>query len=127
MQEIDEQEEGEFAARSWLAERIQNTPWWAISVAFHALVLACLGLVTFQKELLGRPDKPTIVTLPSKPRESAVPLDVKRGASDRSGPPSSDPAPDMSKDTVPIFAPELEEGDWNETANNDPSREMLRT
>src|SRR5205085_2619711 len=40
-----------FDAKEWLQDQMRKTPWWAISIAFHALILACMGLITFSEHI----------------------------------------------------------------------------
>jgi hypothetical protein len=109
----DEIEIGALDLRGWLAERARQTPWWAISVAFHALALACLTLVTFSKAIL-KPELPAVVTIAKPaPRERLEVADLPRGPVDRAGPPAEDPLD--APDEPPPFAPGFEIGDHDET------------
>ena len=52
----DEGDDGDFTgaddpAAEFLDQAVKSTPWWAISLAFHGLVLACLPLIVFSQRI----------------------------------------------------------------------------
>src|SRR6516162_4011749 len=66
-------EEEEFVqpdeAAEMLDAAVKKTPWFFISIAFHVLVLASLGLITFAT--VNRKDSEAVVTITVKPTQVA--------------------------------------------------------
>ncbi|MEZ0228900.1 MAG: prenyltransferase/squalene oxidase repeat-containing protein, partial [Planctomycetota bacterium] len=57
------------AAAEMLDSAVKNTPWWALSLAFHGCVLASLPLIVFSQQLLaGQPDRPVIIQVNRPPK-----------------------------------------------------------
>jgi hypothetical protein len=82
----DEQVHDGFDARRWLEEKVRTTPFWAISGAFHALLLAALGLVQFAA-MRPATDPPSVITVASRPVRRVDTPEGPRAALDR---PASD-------------------------------------
>ena len=50
-------------AAEMLDTAVRSTPWWAISLGFHAVVLAALPLIVFTTSLVTDRDEPTVITM----------------------------------------------------------------
>src|SRR5262249_54648007 len=99
---------------------VKKTPWFFISIAFHILVLASLGLITFAT--VNRKDSEAAVTITVKPTQVAkieMP-DRPRGVTDRAG----IPGPQAPTDEPHIFCPGAEESDHNESADGEDYGQM---
>jgi hypothetical protein len=105
---------------SWIAQAARNTPWWAISIAFHALILACLTLITFSKEIF-KPEAPTVVQIMPKPKTKVELPERPRGIVDRAGLNTGEP---VQSNEPAIFFPGAEESDHNESADGEDYGQM---
>ncbi len=109
-----------FDLGAWLSEAARNTPWWAISIAFHALVLACLTLITFSKEIF-KAETPTVVQIAPKPKTKVELPERPRGIVDRAGLNTGEPT---ASSEPAIFFPGAEESDHNESADGEDYGQM---
>jgi hypothetical protein len=98
---------------------VRKTPWWAISIAFHVLVLASLGLITFSTKLF-KPEEAT-VTISVKPAQvTKIGMPEPPGPVDKAG----IPGPQAPTDEPPIYFPGAEESDHNESADGEDYGQM---
>ncbi len=108
-------------AADFLDSAVKSTPWWAISLAFHGLVLACLPLIVFSHKIF-KEDGAT-VTIAVKPQQVAkIDLgDRPRGVVEKAGLPGAEkPVTDEPR----IFFPGAEESDHNESADGEDYGQM---
>src|SRR5581483_1138351 len=108
-------------AADFLDSAVKSTPWWAISLAFHGLILACLPLIVFSHKIF-KEDGAT-VTIAVKPTQVAkIDLgDRPRGVVEKAGLPGAEkPVTDEPR----IFFPGAEESDHNESNDGEDYGQM---
>ncbi len=68
------------AAGEMLDTAVRNTPWWALSLGFHGVVLASLPLIVFSHRLLAADDRPVIIDIrrPKVTINDLQPTDIRR-------------------------------------------------
>src|SRR5689334_21775556 len=98
----DENEEGieETGEEAWLNEQLKKTPWWIISIVFHAVVLGLLATVTFAKEIIFEENTVTI-SLASRENEKLPDIEKPRDVFDRGG--IETPNPDPTQEPTIFF------------------------
>jgi hypothetical protein len=109
-----------FDAQEWLKDQMRKAPSWAISVAFHVLALACLGLITFSQHII-KAEAPTVITVAAKPKSKVELPERPRGIVDRAGLDKADP---VAANEPAIFFPGAEESDHNETDDGEDYGQM---
>jgi len=103
--------------KEWCRERMRQTPWWALSIGFHGLLLAALGLV----QIAGVATvftSPQVIGfhVPAKPRLENV--ERQRGPEDVPLPPTDEMTFEPSEDAALIKLAKLAK--HNETDNDNP-------
>ena len=109
-----------FDAKEWLQDQMRKTPWWAISIAFHALILACMGLITFSEHIF-KAEAPTVIQVAAKPKQKVELPERPRGIVDRAGLDKGEP---VANNEPAIFFPGAEESDHNESADGEDFGQM---
>jgi hypothetical protein len=117
-EEFEDEDADVDATDAWLEEQLKKTPWWLISITFHAVVLSCLGLVTFAQKVVFEETPITVAIAHTEPK---VVAERPRDVMDHGGVETKDP--DKSQEPT-IFFPGAEVSDHNESANDDDSHEM---
>ncbi|HVY62468.1 MAG TPA: hypothetical protein VHF22_12485, partial [Planctomycetota bacterium] len=108
----------DFDLKEWIDARVRTTPWWALSIGFHAAVLACLGLITFADRVIAKDPLPMVIPLAKRAPRLTVPDERPRGTSDQ---PALDPTRPASADEAPpLDFPEAKLADHFETASDRP-------
>ncbi|MBI3724906.1 hypothetical protein HY251_13260 [bacterium] len=99
---------------------VKATPWWAVSLAFHALVLSCLPLIVFSYKFVEADEMFVGIVLP--PKNTKVDLgDRPRSVIEK---PEMPPSENKLTDEQRIFFPGAEESTRNESANNEDTQKM---
>jgi hypothetical protein len=109
-----------FDPKEWLQDQIRKTPSWAISIAFHALILATFTLITFSEHVF-KTEAPTVITVAAKPKTKVELPERPRGIVDRAGLDTGDP---VANNAPAIFFPGAEESDHNESADGEDYGQM---
>ncbi|MBI5367422.1 MAG: terpene cyclase/mutase family protein [Planctomycetes bacterium] len=107
---------------AWLQEQVKKTPWWAISMAAHAMGLALLSVVTFSHARVQSEEVPIIVTVPP-PKIQKIEIERPQGLVERKGVPTGDVTP-QATDEPAIYFPDAEESDHNESADGEDYGQM---
>ncbi len=104
----------------WLQEQVRKAPIWAISLVFHALLIACATLITFSEHVF-KTEAPTVITVAAKPKAKVEMPERPRGIVDRAGLDKGDP---VANNEPAIFFPGAEESDHNESADGEDYGQM---
>ncbi|MBI3271932.1 MAG: terpene cyclase/mutase family protein [Planctomycetes bacterium] len=107
---------------AWLQEQVKKTPWWAISLAGHAMLLALLSVITFSTQEVHSEEVPIIVTVPP-PKVAKIEIERPQGLVERKGVPTGDTQPSAT-DEPAIYFPDAEESDHNESADGEDYGQM---
>src|SRR5256885_16080278 len=70
-----------FDAGEWFADLFRKTPYWAIAVAFHLLLIAVAGLIKF-KEIVFKSEAPTVINVAAKAKSKVELPEQLRGIVD---------------------------------------------
>jgi hypothetical protein len=116
----DEAPEEVGGMEGWLNEQLKKTPWWIISIVFHAVVLGLLATVQFAHEIIFEENTVTI-SLASRENEKLQDVEKPRDVFDKGG--IDTPNPDPTQEPT-IFFPNAEESDHNESADNEDTNQM---
>jgi hypothetical protein len=87
---------------------------------FHALLIACAGLIQFSKQIIFD-DAAVVVTIAARDTTKLPDVEKPRDVMDRGGLPTNDP---VNANEPTIFFPDSEESDHNETDNNEETNKM---
>lgn len=113
-----------FDFNEWLHAQVMNTPWWILSVALHAIILA--GASLMYTERLVAVDTPPITVVISPPKNiKKLEFDRPRDVVERRGLPQDDAPNDQVTTNEPaIFNPNAEDSDHNESNDGEDYGQM---
>ncbi len=96
----------------WFDRIIRNTPWWALSVSLHALLLLVAIYVILEAATPPQEEEVMMIKLPRRPVEQEI--EFPRDVFDNRKPIRAENAVED-----PVFIRDAEESDHNETANEE--------
>jgi hypothetical protein len=96
----------------WFDRIIRNTPWWALSVSLHALLLLVAIYVMLEAVTPPQDEEVMMIKLPHRPMEQEI--EFPRDVFDNRKPIRAENAVED-----PVFIRDAEESDHNETANDE--------
>jgi hypothetical protein len=99
-----------------LESAVKSTPWWALSLAFHGVILATLPLIIFSQKIFAH--ETTGVEIKIRPQQVVVTDDGKEKKAGLFDSPEIPGAPETTSDEKFVFMPDAIEGDHIETAND---------
>jgi hypothetical protein len=109
------------AAAEMLDSAVKNTPWWALSLAFHGCVLASLPLIVFSQALLAAPQDTPVIIQVNKPQKALI-KEITASDLRASRPIAGDLSPTPAEVPDIKFPPDFVESD-RFSDGLDPSRE----
>jgi hypothetical protein len=102
----------------FLQANLAKTPWWIISVVFHAVVLGLLATITFAHQAVFAEESTIIILTPRDQAEKLPDPELRRDLFDRPAVDDSDP-----NDEPVIVDPMSLVGDHNESADDEDFHE----
>jgi hypothetical protein len=105
-------------AAEMLDAAAKSTPWWAISLAFHALILAGLPLIVFSATLIADRSEPIVIKM-TKPDTRKI-FDLPEAPPGARNEESNAPADLTAPDEPEIHFPEAIDGTHNEKDDKHP-------
>ena len=107
---------------NWMRGVLQRTPWWAISVGAHFIIILAASVVAFSDPHVET--EKTIEMRVAAVKSEPLRFPEKRSLVERKGLSSRDQEVDPNITDPAIYFPEAEESDHNESADNEDTGQM---